>query len=233
MTAQAPAREAVGRRIGALSAAALVAAAGAVVALGWGAARLGSAAITAGAAAGDVASPDARGPDLAMAQARIDGRSLLFIPSAPPPPPPPRVAEADRPPPAPPPPPPPPSRYGGPQVVALINDTVWFAGGEKVAAGESGAGVRVIAVNAPWSARVEWSGVEFDVDLFARDQVVYPDGVTWRRPGEAPAESQGAERVDAQAESVGDEPPGQSGQSGQSERAARRGDDAETEGTIR
>jgi len=223
-------REVAGRfGLSALGAAALIASAGAAVAVAWGAVRLGSAAITARAAAGEVAAPDARGPDLAMAQARIDGRSLFFVPSAPPPPPPPAVAEADRPPPAPPPPPPPPARYGGPQIVALINDTVWFAGGEKVAAGESGGGVRVIAVDAPWSAKVEWSGVEFEVDLFARDSVVYPDGLTWRRPGEGAAGSQGA----AQVESGDGESPGQSGQSGESDRAARRGADAEAEGTSR
>src|SRR5690606_29540185 len=115
---------------------------------------------------GDVEAPGSRGPDLVVAQARIDGRSLFFVPSAPPPPPPPPpppVARDDTPPP--PPPPPPPAQYGGPQIVALINDTVWLAGGDRVAPGESAQGVQVISVDAPWSATVQWSGVEFDVDL--------------------------------------------------------------------
>ena len=202
--------------------AALVAAAGAAVAVAWGAMRLGDAAIVARAAAGDAASPDSREPDLAQAQARVDGRSLFFVPSAPPPPPPPRVAEEDRPAPAPPP-PPPPSRYEGPQIVALINDTVWLAGGDQLAPGESAQGVRVIAVDAPWSARVEWGGVEFDVSLFARDSVVYPDGVAYRRAGAA---SEG----EAAMESGGDASPGQPEQS---ERAAHRADDPDTEGTSR
>lgn len=109
--------------------------------------------------------------------ASIKGRSLFFIPPPKPRPraePPPRVAEK------PPEPPKPtvPTRYGGPSIQAVVNGTVWFSDGKKVAVGESaGSGssmVTVIAAETPWAIRVKWEGVEFDVPLFERDAVVYP-----------------------------------------------------------
>lgn len=217
-------------RIGALGVAALASAVVAMLMLAWGAWRLGSAAISASAAASPVEMGDLRGPDLATAQARIDGRSLFFIPSAPPPPPPPPRAESDEPS-APPPPPPPPSRYGGPGVIALINDTVWFEGGQRLAPGESGGGVRVIAVDAPWSARVHWEGVEFDVALFPHDEVVYPGGISFRGDGasDAPdAPSPG----EAELEPVGDATGAAPG-SDQHEESQRADRGADAEGTSR
>jgi hypothetical protein len=102
---------------------------------------------------------------------QFDGRSLFFIPSRPlPPPPPPRLQED----PGPPPPPPPPSRYGGPSLIAMMNDTVWFDDGAKLKSGESSTAVRVVRIDAPWSATLEWKGVEFTVGLFERDKVVMP-----------------------------------------------------------
>lgn len=109
--------------------------------------------------------------------ASIKGRSLFFIP--PPKPrtrvdPPPRVADK---------PPEPtkptvPTRYGGPSIQAVVNGTVWFSDGKKVAIGESaGTGssmVTVLAAETPWAIRVKWEGVDFDVPLFERDAVIYP-----------------------------------------------------------
>lgn len=99
-------------------------------------------------------------------EASAIGRSMFFIPNAPPPPPPPP------PPPAPPhttpPPPPPPSRYGGPKVIGMLGDSVWFEGGRIAGLDEEVDGVRVISLSPPWSARLEWKGVEFDVPLFDR-----------------------------------------------------------------
>ncbi|MCA9298086.1 MAG: hypothetical protein KDA28_03410 [Phycisphaerales bacterium] len=100
----------------------------------------------------------------------IDGRSVFFVPRRPDPPPPPVVERRDtedRPPSV-------PTRYGGPAVVAMMNGAVWFANGERLEPGQEAAGVRVIETKAPWSVRLEWSGGEFDVDLFRRDGVVFP-----------------------------------------------------------
>jgi hypothetical protein len=103
---------------------------------------------------------------------QTDGRSLFFIPSAPPPPPPPPAAVVDD---RPPPPPPPPARYGGPSIIAMLNDTVWFENGKKLGVGTAEDGLKVVSLNAPWSAVLEWKGVEFTVDLFKKDRVVAPD----------------------------------------------------------
>lgn len=109
--------------------------------------------------------------------ASIKGRSLFFIPPPKPQPrvdPPPRVAEK----PVEPPKPTLPTRYGGPSIQAVVNGTVWFTDGKKVAVGESsGSGssaVAVIAADSPWAIRLKWEGVEFDVPLFERDAVIYP-----------------------------------------------------------
>ena len=108
--------------------------------------------------------------------ASIKGRSLFFIP--PPKPRPvvdkPVVAVTPKDPPK----PSVPTRYGGPSIQAVVNGSVWFSDGKKVAVGEStGSGssmVTVIAADTPWAIRLKWDGVEFDVPLFERDGVIYP-----------------------------------------------------------
>ncbi len=127
------------------------------------------------------------GPELsekyAAYLAQFDGRSLFFVPSPPIPPPP------DLPRPTGPTTPPPPSRYGGPALIALIHDTAWFSDGRRLdAGGEKDGTLRVIRVEAPWNAVVEWQGVEFTVSLFDRDQVVWKEERT--PPPEAPAPSE-------------------------------------------
>ena len=103
---------------------------------------------------------------------QTDGRSLFFVPSAPPPPaPPPAPKTSDEPPK----PPPPPARYGGPNIIAMLNDTVWFDNGKKLEVGQSDSSVKVVKLDAPWSATLEWKGVEFTVDLFKKDRVVAPE----------------------------------------------------------
>ncbi len=62
-----------------------------------------------------------------------------------------------------------PTRYGGPDILAAMNDTIWLQGGDTVRVGDTARGVTPISLeNLPWSVRVEWEGVEFDVDLFER-----------------------------------------------------------------
>jgi hypothetical protein len=105
---------------------------------------------------------------LATYRARFDGRSVFFKPDQPRPDMPERrpdptptrieVPLSDI--------PATPSSYTGPTIRALLGDTVWFHGGLRVAAGEEAEGVRVISVNAPWSATVAYAGGEYDVPLF-------------------------------------------------------------------
>jgi hypothetical protein len=101
---------------------------------------------------------------------QVDGRSLFFVPSAPPPPRPPPVAVAD----SQPKPPAPPSTYGGPSIIGMLNDSVWFSDGSKLKTGEASDTVKVVRLDSPWGAVLEWKGVEFTVGLFERDRIVMP-----------------------------------------------------------
>ena len=121
-----------------------------------------------------VALPDDAAGDHAvrmeMFRKQTDGRTMFFVPAKPPAPP---VVvsrgEGD----ALPPPPPPPSTYGGPAPIGMVFDTVWFADGQKVKSGEEGtAGVKVVRLEPPWAAVLDWKGVEFTVKVFERDSVV-------------------------------------------------------------
>lgn len=115
---------------------------------------------------------------------QFDGRSLFFVPSAPPPPPPAPVINAEATPTA----PPPPSRYGGPLLIAMVNETAWFDDGRRLKAGADADGdLRVKNLEAPWAALVEWKGVEFRVSLFDRDRVVVPPPADPPKPAEASA----------------------------------------------
>jgi hypothetical protein len=106
---------------------------------------------------------------LATYQARFDGRSVFFKPPQPPPTTPVRTG-IERPIALPPIDNTPviPSDYTGPTIRALIGDTVWFHGGVRVTAGEEANGVKVLSVNAPWSAKVAYAGGEYDVSLFEK-----------------------------------------------------------------
>jgi len=103
---------------------------------------------------------------LSNQQAIVDGRSLFFIPPRPRPP---RVdpivdttpREAPK-----------PTRYGGPSMVAMVNGAVLFSDGQRIKVGESGRNVKVVSVAPPWSATLQWEGVEFVVELFQRDSAV-------------------------------------------------------------
>lgn len=111
-------------------------------------------------------------------RAQLDGRSPFFVPSPPPPPPPPAPPPAPPPPPPPPPaPPPPPSTYGGPGVIAVVHDRVLFSNKRWLTVGESPDDeLVVLEASAPWSIRVRWKGIEFDVPLLPRDKLVLPEG---------------------------------------------------------
>lgn len=86
--------------------------------------------------------------------AQIDGRSPFFIPD--------RPSRDNGPHDA-------PREYGGPALIAMINGVAWFADGDRVSQSRpDGKTVKLVQLRAPWGARVEWEGGEFDVDLFKR-----------------------------------------------------------------
>lgn len=113
----------------------------------------------------------ARGEALDEAVARLDGRSLFYTPSKPgevvaaPT----EAAEDESEEIA-------PDKYEGPAITAIILDEVWFGANKRAkAGGESVDGVKVLSTNAPWGAKVEWRGKEYDVSFFERDRVIWKD----------------------------------------------------------
>ncbi len=95
--------------------------------------------------------------DLQTYQARIDGRSVFFLPPAPKDPIPIKLVQEEDPP-GPPPPPPIPANYTGPSVRFLVGNEVYFHDGLRVKLGEEKQGVRVLAVDAPWTVNVAYAG---------------------------------------------------------------------------
>lgn len=58
----------------------------------------------------------------------------------------------------------------------MINGEVWFSDGTILsAADEEKDNIRIVKTNPPWDATLMWKGVEFRVELFARNQVVYQE----------------------------------------------------------
>lgn len=82
--------------------------------------------------------------------------------------------------------PPKPSSYGGPPIIAMINDAVWFDNGKHLKVGDPAKDdMRVVKINPPWEATIEWKGVEFSVNLFTRDSLVLKTA----KSKDAPADS--------------------------------------------
>lgn len=109
---------------------------------------------------------------------QIRGRSLFHTPAAPgtriePP----KVSDAPAAP------PPPPSVYGGPSLIAMINNEVWFTDGKRLKLGDPAKDdLAVVRMNPPWDATIAWKGVEFKVPLFTREDLVLKEP----RPATAP-----------------------------------------------
>jgi hypothetical protein len=133
--------------------------------------------------------------------AQIKGRSLFFVP------PPPRAAE--------PPPeasgshaPPPPSSYGGPSIVAMLSDVVWFSNGKKMKVGESGDDLEVVSLAPPWTSRLKWKGVEFDVGFFDRQKVIKDGKASSGEPVATEAAKEEAPKDDAKKDDPKKDEPG-------------------------
>jgi hypothetical protein len=157
-----------GRTLGVPGGVALAACILAILAIGWQAPPLFRAVVTPRPPSLEVEAEDAKrieafraGFEKQLAQA--NGRSMFFIPPEPPPPPPPPEPDAE------PQPDPPPSAYGGPAIIAMVDDTVWLADGSRLAlSDEKARDIDIVSLNPPWGARLKWKGVEFDVPLFDR-----------------------------------------------------------------
>jgi hypothetical protein len=142
--------------------------------------------------------------------AQTNGRSLFYVPSAPgteatvvveP-----EVDEGGT--------PRAPSKYEGPAIQAIVLDEVWFADSTRVALGKKSGDLEVLAVNAPWDAKIRWKGGEFTVPLFARDRIVFKDGVKIKGMESAAAanitpvnQSQGDQASDADSNMTDDAEP--------------------------
>ena len=102
---------------------------------------------------------------------QFNGRTMFFTPAEPPPvrvdPPStnnagPRIDPA-------------PTRYGGPNVIGMANDRVWFSDKRQATVGGEAVGdLRVLSTDGAWQILVEWKGVEFEVPFLIRDNVVMP-----------------------------------------------------------
>jgi hypothetical protein len=69
-----------------------------------------------------------------------------------------------------------PTSYAGPDIIAMVMDTVWFSDGKKLRVGDPAQDqLEVVEIKAPWEAVVNWKGAKFTVPLFPRDQVVLKD----------------------------------------------------------
>ncbi len=121
--------------------------------------------------------------DLATYRERFEGRSLFFRPQAPPRPAP-KQTTKEKPDDVPPPPPSIPRTYGGPAVIAVIGDQVWFKSKDnlKLRVGEEGDGVKVLATNPPWTVKLAYAGGEYDVPVFKDYQTTFSSNSLTERP---------------------------------------------------
>lgn len=122
--------------------------------------------------------------DLATYRERFEGRSLFFRPPAPAVKPPPYKQALEEKPAEPLPPPPIPMTYGGPVVIAVIGDEVWFKSKDnlRLRVGEEGAGVKVLASNPPWTVNLAYAGGEYDVPVFKDYQTEFSSNSLTERP---------------------------------------------------
>ncbi len=121
--------------------------------------------------------------DLATYRDRFEGRSLFFRPRAPAvKPAPTRTSEKEPdehlPPPA------IPKTYGGPIVIAVVGDQVWFKSKDnlKLRVGEEGSGVKVLATNPPWMVKLAYAGGEYDVPIFKDYQTKFSSNPLTEHP---------------------------------------------------
>ncbi|MCK4871984.1 MAG: hypothetical protein KAS72_04585 [Phycisphaerales bacterium] len=67
-----------------------------------------------------------------------------------------------------------PSSYGGPNIIAMVGNEVWFDDDTRISAGEALGDLEVVSVRTPWSAHLRWRGGEFEATLFDRSESAIP-----------------------------------------------------------
>jgi hypothetical protein len=149
----------------------------ALSACGWWGWRLVSAAMLPSGTSASLASNEkermeALAKEFSRQVSQFDGRTVFYVPA----PPTPVATEEEKPEAEPDKTPPAPSTYGGPGIIAMINDSIWFDDGKRLTVGESEGDVKVVRVRAPWEADIAYKGVEFTVKFFERDKVVLAKG---------------------------------------------------------
>lgn len=78
--------------------------------------------------------------------------------------------------------------YGGPELVAIYDDSVWFRGGSRMKVNDtSDSTLSVISVNPPWGAKVRWMGAEFDITLFERSKDILTSGSSFKSDSVVPS----------------------------------------------
>jgi hypothetical protein len=106
--------------------------------------------------------------------ARFEGRSAFFEPRQDRMPPPrarPSAPRDETPTTPPPPPPKTKPRYSGPEPRTLHGDLAIFVDGTRLRVGETKGDLTLVAIEAPWIARVEHRGWEYELSLFARSDL--------------------------------------------------------------
>ena len=134
--------------------------------------------------------------DLTTYRERFEGRSLFFRPRAPVRLPPEQTVRKE--PDVAPLPPSIPTTYGGPAVIAVIGDQVWFKGKDNLnlRVGEEGAGVKVLATNPPWTVKLAYAGGEYDVPVFKDYQTKFSSNSLTERPTPGIVFADTADRAD-------------------------------------
>jgi hypothetical protein len=93
-----------------------------------------------------------------------------------------------------------PATYGGPAVIAMMGDSVWFDNGKRMQVGDERDGdIRVVAVNIPWEATIEWQAVEFKVGLLKKDDLVIKEQAKEAPKDEPAADVAPGDGVDEEA----------------------------------
>ncbi len=62
----------------------------------------------------------------------------------------------------------PPPSYGGPAVMFVLGNEVWFKNNLTLSVGEEGQGVKVIAADPPWKVTLGYGGGQYDIELFKK-----------------------------------------------------------------
>lgn len=126
--------------------------------------------------------------EIERSRKRFDNRSMYTLPAAPPR----RTPVVKREDPKPPPivdpgPPPVPKTYAGPQPTSVVGEFVVFGSlpeeDKRIKVGQTKAGVKVVAIDAPYFVKLAYQGGEFDVALLPKSDpaVLSREGNSFRR----------------------------------------------------